>query len=290
MLGFLAIAGALLVQAPVAQAQEPAPGPRVGDVSEIQWESVSAETRGGESSGSSQSRNMLVERVIAVRDGGVELEFDLPAGTSAADRGRTWQFPVRVLRPPRGPLVLLNDRELETRVNRWLDGAGLTRAACGRWYFTWDAFRIECDPQSVIQMLAAFDLGPDGLRDGDPYRQAGALGAGILRREARGVGGAVFIVDLTVDPEAVRRERAQADVVVAEITRRESLTLDAALRARANERITGTIRITFETDEAGRVLRRTKVTAWSSEAPGGERETQTVTETAERRLGLEPSS
>lgn len=284
MLRLVAVMTALLLQTAAAFAQEPGSGSRVGEVYEIQRESMSSESSSGGSSGDSRSHNVIVERVIAVRDTGVELEFDLPQDATAEDRARVWQFPVRVLQPPSGPLELLNGPELEARVARWLEAAGWTREACGRWIFTWNAFRIECDPQSVIEMLAAFDLRAGDLRDGAPYQQAGSRGPAVLRREARGSDGAVFIVEMELDPEAVRGERAQTDVILAEITARESLSLDAALRARAAERISGTIRITFETDATGRVRRRTKVRELEIEGSNRGRETQTVTETVERRL------
>ncbi|MEA3045966.1 MAG: hypothetical protein QOJ53_298, partial [Sphingomonadales bacterium] len=289
MLRALAVGTALLLQALAAHAQEPQGGWRAGDLYEIRIERVSSQRSGGASSGSSHDLDTLIERVIAVRDGGVELEFDLPEDTTAEDRARTWQFPVRVLRPSQGPLQLLNGAELEARVERWLAAAGWPREACGQWIFTWNAFRIECDPQSVIPGLARLDLGSLELREGAPYQEAGARGPGVLRREARGSDGAAFVVELEVDPEAVRRERAQNDVVVAEISRRESLSLDAALQAHAAERISGTIRINFETDAAGRVRRRTKVTELAIEGPEGGRETQTFTDRVERRLVSRPA-
>jgi hypothetical protein len=62
------------------------------------------------------------------------------------------------------------------------------------------------------------------------------------------------------------------------------VTLDAALRERAGETISGTISVTFETDSAGNVRRRTKVTKLDIKGPDGQSETETVTETLERRL------
>jgi hypothetical protein len=287
MLRLLAVTTALLLQTLAAHAQEPRPGSRVGDIYEIRSERVS-QSSGEGSSGSSHDVDGFIERVIAVHDAGVELEFDLPEDATAEDRARTWQFPARALRPLHGPLQLLNGSELEARLDRWLEAAGWTRAICGRWIFTWNAFRIECDPQSVIQGLERLDLASGDLREGAPYREAGARGPAVLRREARGSKGATFVVEMEVDPEAVRRERAQADIVVAEISRRESLTFDAALQAHASERISGTIRITFETDSAGRVRRRTKVTELAIEGTPRGRETQTVTEIVERRLVSRP--
>jgi hypothetical protein len=87
---------------------------------------------------------------------------------------------------------------------------------------------------------------------------------------------------MPVDPDAVRRARAESDVVVGEIVRKP-VTLDAALHERAKETISGTISVAFETDSAGNARRRTKVTKLDIEEPDGRSETQTVTETLERR-------
>lgn len=288
MLRLVALVTALLLKPLAVHAQEPQPGSRVGEIYEIRSLRVSSQNSGDGSSGDSHDLDVLVERVIAVGDTGVELEFDLPQDATAEDRARVWQFPVRVLRPLQGPLQLLNGPELHARVDRWLAAAGWTREACGRWIFTWNAFKIECEPQSVIQSLAAVDLRPGDLRDGAPYQEAGSRGPGVLRREARGSDGATFVVELEIDPETVRRERAQADTVVMEIMG-DSPALRSTRLARSAERISGTIRITFETDAAGQVRRRTKVTELTIEDPGGGRETQTVTETVERRLVSPPA-
>jgi hypothetical protein len=283
MLRLAAVAIALLPQAFAAHAQQAPPEPRVGDVTEIRIESRSSQSSGDGSSGSSEDRDLLVERVIAVRDGGVELEFDLPRDASAEDRRASWQFPVRVFRPGGGPLRLLNGPELAARVEAWLRAAEWPREMCGRWIFTWNAFRIECDPQSVIETLAAIDLSPGELRDGAPYRDAGARGEAALRREAGGSNGAAFVAEMEVDPDAVRRERARSNAVVLEISG-DSPELRAAMQARSAERISGTITTRFETDAAGRVTRRTKVRQLAIERPDGTRETETVTQIVERRL------
>src|SRR3954466_8512809 len=104
----LAVVTALLLHTLAARAHEPQPGPRPGDVYEIRSEAVSSNTSSQGSSGSAHDRDTLIERVIAVRDTGVELEFDLAREATTEDRAAYWQFPVRVLRPPQGPLQLLN--------------------------------------------------------------------------------------------------------------------------------------------------------------------------------------
>lgn len=258
--------------------------PDVGDAYEITTERESSQrTDDGSSSGSSSDRDSMQERVVAVRENGLELEYDLPKSATAQDRARTWQFPVRVFKPLHGPLQLLNGPEMDVRVDRWLKNAKLTRAACGRRYFTWNAFRIECDPQSVIRTLEQIDLSVDDLRDGALYKNSKALEPAPLTQKSDQTDGTTFVVDLIVDPEAIHLERAQSDVVVAEISRK-NLTLDAALSARSAEEISGTITVTFETDRAGSVRQRTTITNLKIKSSGGKIEAQTVTERIERRL------
>jgi hypothetical protein len=87
---------------------------------------------------------------------------------------------------------------------------------------------------------------------------------------------------MPVDADTVRRARAESDVVVGEIMKKP-VSLDAALHERAGEIVSGTISVAFETDPAGNVRRRTKVTKLDIKRPDGRSETQTVTETLERR-------
>lgn len=199
----------------------------VGDLNEIRLESVS-ESHGDGSQGSSHSRSTLVERVIAVRDGGVELEFDLPDGATAEDRARNWQFPARVFKPAGGAFQLLNPPELETRLRAWLVSAEIPETACGRWIFTWTSIKIECDPQSVLSTLEAFDMRP---------------------------GDATTYVE-QIDPEVVRRERAETDIAVAQMIGEAPLSIEAALQAHAAERYEGVKTTRYETDESGWVERR----------------------------------
>ena len=281
MLRILAVAMALALPAPVG-AEEPAP--RVGDVWEIRIESASSSSDSEGGSSSSQGHNTLVERVIAVRDDGVEVEFDLPEEDMRAEvRARIWQYPARVLRPPQGPLRLLNRAELEGRVAAWLKRAKLPREACGRWYFTWNAFQIECDPETVIQALAELDRWPDELRDGASYHEPGARSPAALTRKAPTSDPPVFVLEMEIDPEAARRDRERGDAALAEILG-EAEAARSDVQARSGERISGTITMTFETDAAGRMRRRTKVTELQVEAADGRREPRTVTETVERRL------
>jgi hypothetical protein len=256
---------------------------RVGDTYEIRLESAS-ETSSDGSTGRSNSAYMLVERVVALHDGSIELEFDLPEQTSSQDRTRTWQLPARVLKSPDRPLQLLNGPELEKRLRAWMQGGQMTEAGCGRWVFTWTAIKIECNPHSVLQMLEPFDLRQSDLRDGTQYNEPGARGRVPLRLGSRNSGGETYAAEMEIDTELVREERAKADVAIAEIAGKAPLTLQTALQARGAERISGTIATTIETDAAGRVTRRTRITNVEIAGKAESLERQTTTTTVDRRL------
>lgn len=277
-LGVAAAGAALIFANSDGRAQSPEPTEQY----EISRSYETAEESSDGSTGSSSGHDRFVERVIGIGEGGVELEYYLPREATAEDRARTWQFPVRVLRQPAGSMLLLNRSELEARLERWLLAAGWTREVCGRWIFTWNAFRIECDPQSVLKTVEELSLRSAELREGGLYQNSSARRPGVLERIADGPDGARLAVVLEVDPDAVRRVRAEADVAVGEIMR-TPVTLEAARRARARERVSGTIEVRFDVDSAGNAWRRTTVTTVRITDPDSASETSTATETLERR-------
>jgi hypothetical protein len=240
------------------------------------------QTSDGNSNGSSSGHTTLAERVLAVRADGIELEYDLPDGATTEERGPEWRLPARVLKRANGQLHLLNGAELEARRDDWLKKAKLSTSACGSWYFTWNAFRVECDPQSIIATIEGYDLGPP-LREGAPYQLAGARGTGTIIKKASGRGNASFHVLLEVNPESVQRANAESDVVVGQMMKKP-VTLEAALRERAKESVSGTIAITFDTDCAGNPWRQRRVTKLVTKRADGVTETKTSTAVLEKRL------
>ena len=98
-----------------------------------------------------------------------------------------------------------------------------------------------------------------------------------------GPNGSIFVAEMEIDPDAVRRQRAEADMAVAEMMGDGPLELEAALQARSSERISGTIRTTFETDALGRVTRRIRVVQIETVALDGSQSRETTTQTVERR-------
>lgn len=269
---------ALFAANPAASQSQPVVGERHEIV--VTYETSLRASNG--SSSNSGGRNDLLERVIAVRDSGLELEFDLPASVTAADRARVWQYPVRVFQPTAGKMRLLNGAELEKRIDAWLADAGIARDMCGRWIFTWTAFRIECDQQSVIADIEAIDLRMVVLREGADYRHPGAVGSGRLSRTSDASGSSAYSVTLDVDVDAIRRTRAEGDVAVGQMTG-QALTLEGALQERAKEAVTGTIEIMFEVDGAGNPTRRRVSTNLVTVKPDGVSETDRQIVTVERR-------
>jgi hypothetical protein len=269
----------LISSTSTASVQRP---PQVGDAYEITLIRTSSQQGSDGSSGSTDDKDAIVERVTGVSADGLELEYDLPQG-SAEDRARVWQFPARIFRAPNGATRLLNGPELETRLDGWLKAAKWSRAMCGRWIFTWNAFHIECDPQSVIKEVEAFDLRADELSEGVSYRTADASAPGTISREASSPDGSTFVVEMPVDPDAFRHARAEADVVEGEILNRP-IAIERALEKRAKETVSGTIAITFETDASGVAYRRTKLTKLTVTEPDGRSDIEAKTEILERRL------
>ena len=272
----------LLSSAGIGTATPPSSA-RIGDIYELtDTKDMSSEGPDG-ASGSSHDQDTLIERVEAIRPDGFEVVFDLPRGATADERQQNWQFPARVLEPINGPSTLLNAPQLAQRLDGWLKLANISRQACGHWIFTWNAFKIECEPDSVLKAIEAFDPKLPPLRKGELYVDARASHPAPLTMHRNGSTGSTFTATLLLDPKAVQHESAQADAVVGEITRKP-VTLDAALAQRSKETVSGTIEVTIDADAAGNMRRLTKVTKTRTKKSDGSVETRTVTETLGRRL------
>lgn len=279
----VAIVALLLGPAAMAAA---VPRERVGTAYEIRVERTSAIREGDGSVANSTDRDMVVERLTAIRDDGVELSYARPAAIPAHERVADWQFPARVFRPDHGPVQLLNRPELERRRDRFLAAAGLTSADCGQIIFTWDLFRIECDPQLVLQSIDGYDFVPGELRDGAGYSDPAAAAPGQLR-QSNGAGGTVrYVAQMPIDPQVIRRERALTAAFIAQLEG-HGATANATPTAQPDEPISGTVAVTLDRDAAGLVWRRTRVISLTVGA-AGKAQRETRTEVVERHL-LSPS-
>lgn len=256
--------------------------PKAGEEYTLSKSYETKSQRSDGSSGSSRGRDALVERILNVSEAGIEVEYDLPRDASEKNRASVWQLPARVLKTPTGAMELLNREELEERVDPWLKAAKWTREICGRTIFTWNAFRIECDPQSVIETIKAFDLNTPVAAEGVLHREVMALGSEPLTKKGAGPEGETFATEMAIDPDAVRRARAESDVVVGEIIG-TVVTFEEALSKRSQEKLSGTIQVVLETDSTGRTWRKTATSRLLTIRPDGETEEDERVEIIERR-------
>ncbi|HKD48765.1 MAG TPA: hypothetical protein VKB67_13850 [Rhizomicrobium sp.] len=277
------VLAAMLLAPTITHAAANSSAPKVGDTYELILTKDTIQQGSQGSSGNSHDKDTIIERVTGIRTDGIEVEYDLPDTATAKERASNWQLPARIFRPFAGPVQLLNGAELNDRVNKWLKATGLSRSACGQWIFTWNAFQIECDPQSVIKTVEAFDLRNPSLSEGATYQDTDANGPVTLTKASSGQDGAILVAEMQLNPDTVRRARAESDVVVGQIMKRP-ISLDAAVAKHAADTISGTISVRFETDTSGNARRRTKVTKLNIKTPDGQSETQTTTETLEWRL------
>lgn len=285
----LFILAALLSSTPVL-ANEGESAARVGQVYEIvQTYKTNSESEDGSRSSSSEGGNALVERVVAVRDSGIELEYDLASDVTKQNRDQEWTFPARVFKPANGPMVLTNSEELESRLAKWLKRAKWKRAVCGRWFFTWTAFKVECDPQSVLKTLADYDMRPAGLVTGMPFIDMHAKEAVPLEQVDVNKGKAVYRAVLVIDPDSVRKDSAASDVIIGEISG-APVKLEDALKAREHEHYSGTITIVIEANENGEIERRTRKSELKTVDKEGKTETEYKTVVTSRKLLLSPST
>jgi hypothetical protein len=133
----------------------------------------------------------------------------------------------------------------------------------------------------VLEAIQPFDLRAIKPSDGAIVSHPAALASSTMSQTSIDGSGATYIAHFAVNPAVVRKERAEADVVVGQITG-EPVNLQSALDELAKQQITGTIRLTFETDSAGEVLRRTTEINLKTQAQDGSSETSKRTETVER--------
>lgn len=268
MFRFTGVLAAACVAAGGAWAQDTSGPDRVGDVYELTLRNTRQSSTSDGSRGTSSSGGVLIERVVAIRSDGLELEFDLPADATAEDRARNWQWPVQVLWRPDGGTQLLNTDELEARITIWLTAMNIPREACGQWGFTWTAYKIECDPYSVLDTIKAYDL------------RTPLDGAGI---GAASADGASITVETPVDEAEVLRDLAEADAIISRLSGDDPEA--AADRVdRAVVQASGTRTVTRESDAAGRPLRQVERVQLETVTASAVTETSTTTQTVTRRL------
>jgi hypothetical protein len=241
------------------------------------------------SSSSSSGGHEYLERIAAVRSEGVERIYDIPLEAGDEARLVTWQFPVHILETNDGGIEILNRGEMEKRRDAWLEAADIPKESCGSWYFTWNAFQIECDPDAIIETMRMIRIQPEMPLDGAPVHHPAARDPGRLREVERNGNGIRFSALMPVDPGYIHRVDAQNDVIVGQILQRP-VSFEEALAERQIEQITGTIEVNLEADANGQAWKRITVLKTERIDAGGEVERAVSTETTERRSLVGPSA
>ena len=205
-------------------------------------------------SGSSRGRNRYVERRLSADNGAPIFEYDVEVTEAAPRHPSAWHFPVRVTREPGSKaLKLVNRAAMEARRDAWLDEAGLSAKECGRSYFTWNVFQIECDPEAVLPSIANLRGEVLPLEDGAIATDDLAAAPVPVRREALAEG-ARYTATFALDEAAARRQWAETKRIVAEISV-ETMTEEEALAAAARHDISGTIIVEVLTDASGDIVK-----------------------------------
>lgn len=224
-------------------------------VLEVEY-SNSAEGTDGGSHSSSEGRQAIAERVIAVTGDGVEAEYTIPDDREDVRGNERWMFPARIRILADGSKTLLNPQELAARNAAWLTEAQWPREVCSRWLFTWTAIQILCDPEAAIEAIESYGMSPGRIAEGEAIALEGALGPIVLARTGEVDGRSILTGSGPVDVAYLRESAARTALVVAEIMD-ETLTPEAAQTQAAAITASGTVSVTFEVDTAGMVWKRT---------------------------------
>lgn len=208
-------------------------------------------------SGRSNSTSALIERVLTKTDSAIELEYRLPLDSEGRAGPIEWMFPVRVRKNAAGESEVLNRAELLARRDTWLEQAPQFKSVCGQSIFTWTAVQIYCEVEDALAIISSFDLWIGRLNDGQMWHEPGTVSSEPLRLLDKRPDGDHYEVSMDLDPEALRRADAEANVSVAMMTGKPAPTLEEAMRDLGDVSYAGTLVLEFKTDAVGALTERT---------------------------------
>ena len=245
---------------------------------------VSYETKaeGDGSSSSSRGRTAYLERVVSQDDDCVVREFDLIDDPNRQRPLVAWEMPARVSVCRTGERTLANVPEMEARLERFLKEAKVSRDYCGKYYFTWNVFKIECDPQTVLETIEHLDLVSIPLAENSRYEVPGGADPIHLLLVSKSDKGWIWEGEVPVDPEYLREEAARNQVVVGEISG-EPVSFEQALNSVARHSYSGQIKVRFEAGPAMQEITRTIETTLREVNANGDAEDRFATETTQRK-------
>ena len=212
------------------------------------------------------------------------LQYDLPRDEEGKASSSFWYFPARVMEKPDGSLELIDKLLVEARIDLWLETHKISEKACGMWSHGGGfPFKVDCDPQSILGQIEAFDLRIPDLMAGADYSHALGEAPGTLKALPAARSG--YYVTFTVDQDKARAEEAANALILAQMLG-EDLTRQQAEEDAEKIGFRGSIVIEFDLDAAGTVIRKTERTEIMVTRPDEEAETTTSLTTV-TRLGME---
>lgn len=235
------------------------------------------------STGSSRGRNRYTETVYADDGECIERLFD---SVDAPDQTRPlaeWQLPIRVRQCGSKAPTLANEEEMVARLEKFLSAIGATQEACGRYYFTWNIFQIECDSQAALEIVSAIDLAEINLADGAPFLLNDQSGAGTLTKvDDSSDGEDVFVAEGELDARFLRETAANTLKVVEELNG-NTLSHGEAMESLAEFEYSGTFKAEFVMSMSAGSVRRTITTETREVEANGNIQTRRIQQVTERK-------
>ncbi|UYV15602.1 hypothetical protein [Porphyrobacter sp. ULC335] len=210
----------------------------------------STSSEGHGSSGSSNGRSAYREEVRADVAGCRTRIFDLIDDPERKRPLVEWQMPIVLRECPGATPVLANRDDMLARRDAFLAAIKVTTEACGRYYFTWSVFQIECDPDAAVEGILKSDLSLIPLEDGADYRLPDTgTGVTLVLASDTPPGQRVFTGTAAIDPAYLRDSAADTIMVVAEVSGK-TVTREEALAQIASHQFSGKSTITVVEEAA----------------------------------------
>lgn len=258
--------------------------PGDGQLTLIVYESKTESEFSDGGSGSSRTQNAILERNIGKSSEGLELEYfylqpDIP-------ENEAWKLPARVLTIPGISTKLLNEPEIATRLNEYLNKYPDIREKCGEAVFTWAAFQINCGTNHVIDIIKSYNLHLGELYEGKDYVEAGAIASVPLKQKPLSNSNFIYKAKLILDPKYIQAEHEQSMQQVAEIMGKSlDAMMKSSLRLTGDETpgFSGTRIVTIEVASGGAVVKLQRETTIKIKGGKEFEETRTQNETLTRQ-------
>ncbi len=246
--------------------------------------SYSTESERPRGSSSSSGSDEFREEVRAGADGCRTRTFDVVDDPEHKRPLEVWRMPVVLRECPGFPQVIANCEEMEARRDAFLAAAKIPHESCGRYYFTWNVFKIECDPDTILETVANIDLGSIRLEDGAVFTLPDTSTSVTLAAvPVAPAGQRIFKGRTTIDPEVLREGAIKTIMVVAEV-RGKAVTREEAMAQIVAHQFSGEAEVTLvEEPAAGRITATVHTAVREVDVEGGVETRQGETVTTRQR-------